>query len=259
MRSLGNTQQIDAGFTLIEVLVVVAVTSMMLAVLLPVLHQARILGKRITCAGNLRQIGVAWHLYLDDYNGAFLKGPNMNKQFGGVKINDDETDERPLNRYLGQNTATDSSDHRSVFYCPGDTRANNTLGRIFFEDDGNSYQANSYLIGQDQLRETTELNHELNQRLPYLTLQAITANPSQLLLVGDTHWRSQWEPLPFELKVADWHRKPGFFNIVFLDGHTDFIRIKRGVYLSGDYSLIPFTELSELTRKEQQQWDSPSN
>ncbi len=234
------------GFTLIEVLVVVAIISVVLAVLFPTLHRARSLARRLKCAGNLRQIAVAWHLYLDDHDGAFLKGPNMNTQFGGIKVNDDETDERPLNRYLGQRADVSVSDHRSVFYCPGDTRTNNVLGKVFFEQDGNSYQANSYLVGPDLLPDSSELNRALNEKLGRLTVQGITAEPSRLLLVGDTHWRTQWEPVPFELDVAVWHVRPGFFSIAFLDGHVDFIQIRKGVYVCQDYSLIPFRELYGL-------------
>ena len=57
------------GFSLVELLVVVAVVSMLMAVLLPSLSRARDHACRVKCAANLHQLGVAFHMYAADYNG----------------------------------------------------------------------------------------------------------------------------------------------------------------------------------------------
>jgi prepilin-type N-terminal cleavage/methylation domain-containing protein/prepilin-type processing-associated H-X9-DG protein len=59
------------AFTLIELLVVVAILSVLAAILLPALQKAREQSRRALCASNLRQIGVAMHLYCDDWNDHF--------------------------------------------------------------------------------------------------------------------------------------------------------------------------------------------
>lgn len=59
------------GFTLIELLVVVAIIAALFAILLPAFSNARAMGRQMVCANNLKQIGVAFSLYLSDYNDYF--------------------------------------------------------------------------------------------------------------------------------------------------------------------------------------------
>ena len=65
----------QAGFTLIELLVVIAILSLLIAILLPVLNQAKHHARRAACTGNLRQIGVAIHMYAEDFDDTIPYGP----------------------------------------------------------------------------------------------------------------------------------------------------------------------------------------
>jgi len=56
------------GFTLIELLVVVAVIAVLAAVLFPVFVQARDAARRGRCLVNLRQLALAHHVYIQDYD-----------------------------------------------------------------------------------------------------------------------------------------------------------------------------------------------
>jgi len=78
-RSVAVCEQRRAGFTLMELLVVLAVLTVLAALLLPVLARAREEGRRVTCLSNLRQIGQAYLLYTQDWDQRlshwYLPGP----------------------------------------------------------------------------------------------------------------------------------------------------------------------------------------
>lgn len=61
-------QRIATGFTLIELLVVIAIIAILAAILFPVFAQAREKARQSSCLSNLKQIGHALTIYMQDYD-----------------------------------------------------------------------------------------------------------------------------------------------------------------------------------------------
>ncbi|MHB1155811.1 MAG: prepilin-type N-terminal cleavage/methylation domain-containing protein [Phycisphaerales bacterium] len=60
------------GFTLVELLVVVAIIALLIAILLPGLKKAREAATGAVCMSNMHQVGIAMYTYAGDYNGYAL-------------------------------------------------------------------------------------------------------------------------------------------------------------------------------------------
>lgn len=91
----------DCGFTLIELLVVIAIISLLAAILFPVFARAKAQAQKTVCISNLRQIGMALHMYSQDYDEQFpVEVYNRNPQL-------------ILTRGLWPYTK-----NRHIFYCP---------------------------------------------------------------------------------------------------------------------------------------------
>ena len=67
------------GFTLVEMLVVIAISSLLAAILFPVFGKAREGARRSSCSSNLKQIGAAMNLYVADNDGTY-PGSEMNNR-----------------------------------------------------------------------------------------------------------------------------------------------------------------------------------
>lgn len=106
------------GFTLIELLVVIAVIAILAALLLPAMARAKQKTIQINCISNLKQLGHALQLYVDD-NEDRLPGPLWNGMQASFDANSSEEILYYLHPYLGIRQAPDEPMVVAVAACPG--------------------------------------------------------------------------------------------------------------------------------------------
>ncbi|MBN2271400.1 MAG: type II secretion system protein [Sedimentisphaerales bacterium] len=246
----GDNTKRAKGFTLVELLVVMAIISLLMAILLPTLAKVRTLSRRVLCRSNIRQIYTGWQVYFEDNDQKFYRGLNdgginANIEFGGWRGSSGEYGSyRPISECL--NMDPNSEESTEIFRCPADSGG--ILGRPpqqkAYELYGNSYQLNTLLVWVPvPSGPYAALYKEISNRLTGLTRDKVS-EPSRLLFFGDTNWVTQWSP--FFPQGIDWHGKDQHYNIAFLDGHTAFLKIEKGPFAASKYRILPFSDLDEL-------------
>jgi len=118
------------SFTLVELLIVLAILAILAGLLTPALRNARAAARTTTCLNNLRQMGIALQAYLNDNS---QRMPVLNNRSNRV-------DQRPA-----LDTVLLPDRTRQVFKCPADRAG-------VFEETGCSYYWNWSVNGQDAAR-----------------------------------------------------------------------------------------------------------
>ena len=121
MRAKRNPHRQLRAFTLVELLVVIAVVGLLVGLTLPAIHSSRETARRIQCQSNLRQIGIALDQYVD-LRGSYGKYPD-------AATLPSLTPDRPS---LQEVLSTFTEGNAGMFACPSDLK--------YFEQEGLSYE-----------------------------------------------------------------------------------------------------------------------
>jgi prepilin-type N-terminal cleavage/methylation domain-containing protein/prepilin-type processing-associated H-X9-DG protein len=205
------------AFTLVELVVVIAILSVLAAIVLPVFVSARETSRRATCLANLRNISLAFAMYIDDWDGCF---PNTGDPYLWMGRHW----RWPLKPYLGTSLERDPGDpedplisaHTPGFLlCPSDPFANDKWDATSY-----GYSAAFYHTpGQIRAMTTEDLWKE--DRFPCITQhESSVVFPSQKILVAE--WLTNHER--DKLTWWDWG---GARNYLFVDGHAGHLRTDR--------------------------------
>jgi prepilin-type N-terminal cleavage/methylation domain-containing protein len=154
--TIGTKISAKRAFTLIELLVVIAIIAILAAMILPVLSRAKQTGIRIACLNNVKQLGYAAQIYLNDNQSVYP--PRSSADRWPDKFYDSYA--RKLQILLCPNELTNapltagSSPSNNVADAASRSYLINGWNDYFFSvlssDDWNSYQSGTYPLGMKQ-------------------------------------------------------------------------------------------------------------
>jgi len=216
-RSRGARQ----AFTLVELLVVLAIIAVLMAILLPALSQARHQARRAACAANLRQVGVAIHLYADDYGDTLPFGPggrpvtgsNFYTVTGSVTSLLSLEDGAPVG--LGLLLEDYLAHQPTVLFCPGadqPSEARDQLARVGFSQAQSDFYYRHASV--DLLVGTPDTLH-----IRLSDLGRNSAGRPISALVTDVQFLAHPSLAAFQVKTRTSHQRRSN-NILFSAGHV---------------------------------------
>ena len=203
----------DGGFTLIEILVVIAIIAIIAGMTLAAMRNSQTKAKGVRCLNNLRQIGTAFSAYASDNDGTFPAHSDADAT--------GDVDESVWSAKLvsGKYLAEPTGKADAIFLCPFDAAANDNYAE--------AYRSYAYNPGPDET---------LPVRVPVIENPASTImlaewfEPDPFASVG---WHPLWDAAGYGWRRAGGlyaHHKDGTSSVLFYDLHVEAVK---------NYALIP--------------------
>jgi prepilin-type N-terminal cleavage/methylation domain-containing protein/prepilin-type processing-associated H-X9-DG protein len=235
------------GFTLIELLIVIAVMGILAALLFPVFSSARERARTTACSSNMKQLGMAFMQYMQDYNrrtpnaidGAAMAGNDKNTnnkysgwtfyQIFGTKDNELDPDAGAAQFDPQKGSLFPYVKSAAVYICPSDAEG---------EETGQSYAANACVFNKTKTCADGTGNVDTGTCRAGKSETRFRDPTSWMLLGEESRNRfhdaiSSTDDAYINLKEGDtaynnWfstrHSDGG--NILFLDGHIKWYKVE---------------------------------
>jgi prepilin-type N-terminal cleavage/methylation domain-containing protein/prepilin-type processing-associated H-X9-DG protein len=251
----------NTGFTLIELLIVIAIIALLAAILFPVFARARENARRSSCQSNLKQIGIAFAMYKEDYDGGYAPSfhnyvNNPVGKEGGPSVYDLNS----VPSYTDMLMSYIKSEQ--VFLCPSrGISAVRKIGTAIYAANGWAYGLNTGTTADICMgpgRSFTYCNNGAGS--PSVVRDSMIESPSTLIHAGDSYGlphSAAWAckittetipaatPGPPYGQPAPHYRHLDTANYLFCDGHVK--ALSRGASEANSFALwIPSTPLPSV-------------
>jgi prepilin-type N-terminal cleavage/methylation domain-containing protein len=244
-RSITGNRQRD-GFSLIELLVVIAILSLLMAILLPVLNQAKNQARRAACAGNLRQVGVAIHMYAEDFDDTIPYGPagrpvtgsNFYTVTGNVTSLLSLEDGAPVG--LGLLLEDYLAHQPTVLFCPGadqPSEAKEQLARVGQAQAQSDFYYRHASVAL--LTGTPDITH-----IKLSSLGKNSKGQPIAALVADVQFLAHPSLAAFQVKTRTSHQR-AVSNVLFAAGHVRTVS-NRDDKMTVDIGTAPYDALERI-------------
>jgi len=216
-----------AGFTLVELLVVVAILALLAAIIFPAFGRVRENARRASCASNMKQIGLALSMYVNDYDGWY---PESQYYTGTAWFN-------PPRYCLMQYMQSPQ-----LWECPSN-QENSCSGCTLADGLPVSYGAQGF-SGGSRGPFNSSISGETGLGGGYALLARRIKNPAQVITFVEQGWNPSSAPSKYNLPgiIYDaWYWQDFLFghmggtaNTLFADGHVkdmpvlDYISVAEG-------------------------------
>ena len=226
------------GFTLVELLVVIAIIAILMAILIPVLRNAKERAREVICKSNLRNIGLVVLMYLDDND---RKMPHTRSANGFLWYDSN-------GNYL---TTNDNRAYWGIVYrahlkktkifgCPSLRR----VPELIYNVDPDAIQEAAYSLNHkyNKGRKVSNIRHHSQFIVAHDHVEPRVENDSRDMFHNDgrgtmnlTHYREGGSRARFypdifrhNKRINEPFRTGGRANILWLDGHVDSLEETTG-------------------------------